>query len=400
MSSGRSALIAAVLSLNACASALAQGLPSEPVTFASGHVVLGGDVGIAIAPHDPGFFNYGSYEHNTLREFRIGVSAEVRATDRVSFLAQVRSENFDDVTPFGAYFRIRPFPRKRFDIQVGRIPPTFGRASRLTYARDNPLIGQPLVYQYLTSLRPDALPASADELLTMRGRGWLSSYTVGNLTPHAGVPLAAAFSWDTGIQATTGWRAVTVTGAVTNGTISNPRVRDDNNGKQVVMRVTLRAAPALELGTSFARGSFVSRSALHGVELDDGNSYVQQAYGVDAEYGRGHLLTRAEVVASDWMVPLAGSRIPLKALGGALEMRYALFPGMYVAGRVEHLTFNSIQGSSSYRPWDAPVTRIELGGGYYLRRNLVARVSWQANERDTTRVSSARFFAAQLLFWL
>ena len=36
----------------------------------------------------------------------------------------------------------------------------------------------PLGYQYLTSLRYDALPASADELLNMRGRGWLSSFSI------------------------------------------------------------------------------------------------------------------------------------------------------------------------------------------------------------------------------
>ena len=54
------------------------------------------------------------------------------------------------------------------------MPPTFGAFARRTYATDNPLIGYPLAYQYLTSLRPDALPANADELLRMRGRGWLS----------------------------------------------------------------------------------------------------------------------------------------------------------------------------------------------------------------------------------
>jgi hypothetical protein len=38
------------------------------------------------------------------------------------------------------------------------------------------LIGYPLAYQYLTSLRADSLPLNANELIAMRGRGWLSSY--------------------------------------------------------------------------------------------------------------------------------------------------------------------------------------------------------------------------------
>ena len=41
---------------------------------------------------------------------------------------------------------------------------TFGAFARRTYANDNPLIGYPLAYQYLTSLRPDAVPATADAL--------------------------------------------------------------------------------------------------------------------------------------------------------------------------------------------------------------------------------------------
>ena len=107
-----------------------------------GRVVLGGDVAVTIAPSDPGFFNYGSYEHSYAA--RVPYRPERRRFARptgVSLLAEVRSENLDDVTPFALYVRIRPFTTRRFDIQVGRIPPTFGRASRLPYARDNPLIG-------------------------------------------------------------------------------------------------------------------------------------------------------------------------------------------------------------------------------------------------------------------
>ena len=48
-------------------------------------------------------------------------------------------------------------------------PPSFGAFGRRAYNADNPLIGYPLAYQYLTSLRADAIPATADDLLRMRG---------------------------------------------------------------------------------------------------------------------------------------------------------------------------------------------------------------------------------------
>ena len=37
------------------------------------------------------------------------------------------------------------------------MPPTFGAFARRTYANDNPLIGYPLAYQYMTTMRADAL---------------------------------------------------------------------------------------------------------------------------------------------------------------------------------------------------------------------------------------------------
>ena len=50
------------------------------------------------------------------------------------------------VRPYALYLRIRPWLNRDFDIQVGRVPPTFGAFARRTYANDNPLIGYPLAY--------------------------------------------------------------------------------------------------------------------------------------------------------------------------------------------------------------------------------------------------------------
>src|SRR4051812_23894868 len=142
------AVIAAWLVL--AGSAAGQALPSEPVTVAGGRVVLGGDAAVTAAPADPGFFNYTDYDHNTLREVRFGLTASVRASSRLTFLGELRSENFNHVSPFALYARVRPLPARRLDVQIGRIPPTFGAFTRRAYASDNFLIGYPLAYQYLT----------------------------------------------------------------------------------------------------------------------------------------------------------------------------------------------------------------------------------------------------------
>jgi hypothetical protein len=383
------------------ASASAQSLPAEAVSIGDGRVVLGSEVSGTFGSRDPGFFNYSDYEHSALREFRASLSVLVRATERVSVLGEIRSDNLESPEAYALYARIRPFPGHRLDVQIGRIPPTFGTYSRLIYGHDNPLIGYPLAYQYLTSLRADAIPASVDELLRMRGRGWLASYSLGDTTPARGVPLASSLTWDTGVQVTSGWKAIDVTGAVTNGTASHPLVTDDNHGKQVAARLTMRLSPALVVGTSFARGAFVSRHALSAAGLADTGEFNQRAQGVDASYQAGHLVVRGEVIGTAWRLPLAGatSGLDLKAAALSAEAKYAFLPGAYAAIRIERLTFNQVTASRRTSAWDVPVDRVEVGGGYYLQRNLVARVSLQFNQRSGGRVTSSRLAAAQLLFW-
>ncbi len=204
------------------APAHAQTLPATPIVFGDGRVTLGGDVTWSIGPDDPGFFNYTDYAHSALRMLRLAVMASVKAGDHVALLAEVRSENGGQPEPYGLYLRIRPWTARAFDIQIGRVPPTFGAFPRRAYAADNPLIGYPLAYQYLTSIRSDALPISTDELVRMRGRGWLSNFSVGNLAEDRGVPLANAFRWDTGVQVHAGNDVIDATGSLTVGNPVQP----------------------------------------------------------------------------------------------------------------------------------------------------------------------------------
>ena len=143
---------ATALALLAATSAAAQTIPSEPITFGEGRVVLSGDASVSVSPKDEGFFNYSDYEQTTLRQFSVGMAGLFRLSERLSLLGELRSDNLEYVTALALYARIRPIPDKQLDIQIGRIPPTFGSFSRRGYGHDNPLIGIPLAYQYLTML--------------------------------------------------------------------------------------------------------------------------------------------------------------------------------------------------------------------------------------------------------
>ena len=94
-----------------------------------------------------------------------------------------------------------------------------------------------------------------------------------------------------------------------------------------------------------------------------------------------------------------GAPTTLRAAATSLEGRYTLAPGWYAAARFERLGFNRIASPTAADECDAPVTRVEIGGGYYVQRNLIARASLQINRRDGGRVVRSQLPAVQLLFW-
>lgn len=400
-----------VLLLIACAppaGARAQPLPSGPITAAHGTVTVGGEATVTVGSRDDiAFFNYTDYEHNALRMLRLALSGMWRPTRRLAFLTELRSEDAQRVIPYALYVRVRPWVDRGFDIQAGRIPPVFGAFARRSYGADNPLIGYPLAYQYLTSLRPDAVPFTADDLLAMRARGWRANYQVGVTAPGPGVPLVSAYRWDTGVQAHATAGRVEGAIAFTAGTLSNPRVDDDNRGRQVSARVAWKPVVGLVLGASAARGQFLTTTLEDGLAaVMSRQAHPQRALGLDAEYSRDYWIVRGELIESRWTLPgLAPPLIgaPLWARAGFVETRYRFTPRLFAAARADRLTFSRIRGQRRFAgqptPWDAPVTRIEAGGGVYLQRNLTLRVVAQRNWRDAGLVRSRTFVSGQLSFW-
>lgn len=395
-------LLALALLLTSAASLRAQVLPTEPITAANGRVVVGAEVSATFASEDPGFFNYTDYEYSALRNVRIGITAELRASRRLQLLGELRVDHGDRVQPFALYVRLRPWPERRFDIQAGRIPSTFGALGRGSYGTANLLIGTPLAYQYLTSLRPDTLPAVAEDVFRMRGRGWLSSFPIGTATPDRGLPIINTVRADTGLQVHGVNGIFEWTGAITTGTLSNPRVRDDNDGRQLVGRVVARPYPALAIGSSISRGAYINEDVedvVASIRAEDG---IQRAVGVDAEFSYDRFLARGEVILSRWTLPYALGDSPERDLGARatmVEARYRLAPGVQIAARAERLDFSTLQTETTADTWDAPVARFELGGSYSIIRNVIVKASWQRNVRDGGRVTKDNLFATQVVYW-
>lgn len=393
---GATLLFAATAAAAAPAAARAQAWPGGPLVAdlgGAGRIVAGGEVSAVAGRRDPdAFFNYTGYEHNVLRMVRIALAARWQPIERAALLADVRSENFETPRLYALYARVRPLAGVPLDVQAGRIPPVFGRFARQAYAADNPLVGYPLAYQYLTSLRSDAVPSASEDLVRMRGRGWRASYPIGNRAPAPGVPLVSAFRYDTGVQARYAPGAFEIAAAVTRGSLAEPG--GDGEGLQVAARAAVTPVAGLVAGVSAARGTW-----LHGdvIPQGDDSAYTQRAIGADLEYSRDHWLVRGELIASQWRLPFLGT--PVTARSGFVEARWRVRPRWFVAGRADRLTFSTLAAGGIETTWDAPVTRVEAGAGWYFQRNLVAKIAAQHNWRDGGRVRERTFVAAQLLFW-
>jgi hypothetical protein len=391
-----------VLVTGTALSANAQILPEEPISMIGGHLVVGAEATATVAPEDPGFFNYTSYEFSALRNVRLGVSAEFRANDRVQVLGEVRLDQGRLLEAYGLFVRVRPFATRRFDIQAGRIPPTFGAMSRTAYGSSNMLIGQPLAYQYLTSLRPDALPATPDDLLRMRGRGWLANFPIGNLAAGPGLPIVNTSRWDTGVQAHAITGIVDWTGSITAGSLSDPRLRDNNTGRQLAGRAVARPVAAVAIGASVSRGDWVNGALEDQLAFESDDRARQVAIGGDAEYSAGPFLVRGEAIRSTWSMPKFGSMQlaePLVVISSLIEGRFKIAPGLYVAMRGDRLDFSKIPGTNGSVDWDAQTWRFETGVGYSLTRSVLLKGAWQKNGRDGGRIRKDSFFAGQVMYW-
>ena len=337
------------------------------------------------------------YRENIMKLLRVSLLFSFRASDRVGLYVNITSENLDTPHLYGAFVRLAPLTENKLWIQAGKIPQPFGAFPERWYPFANPLIGTPFMYSYVTSLRPDNIPAGPDDLLSQRGNGLSPQFRGGGNTLRVpGVPMIEIFKWAAGGVGFGSVGQFEWLAGATSGTLSHPGGVDEGDGAQVLGRARYRPSPAFNAGVSAARGRWLNdvvEGSLGDASLD---SFKQTGVGGDFNYTRGHLILYGEAAWSRWDVPNIAE--PVEALSAFLETRYRLVPGLYLAGRFDRLTFNDITSrSGESEHWEFPVTRLEIGTGYSWERHVILKLVGQFNWYDEATELNENIIAFQVV---
>lgn len=277
-----------------------------------------------------------------------------------------------------------------FNIQAGKFASPFGTFYERHRAKNNMLIGRPLMFGYSTSLRSNQTYMIPFNFNMMRGKGHAPWGMAGGEDKWwAGLSTISVAPYSSGGMIYGSFKMLEYRVALVNSSLSNPQDPfEGNDNLSYVGRVGLRPFIGVRIGASYALGAYMDKNLEDNNFLPAGkdtNDFKQQAIGVDAEYSIGDLDIYGEFAWNSWEVPFIGLGTveKIKNTTYYIESKYTFIPGLFGAIRFSGVNFGNItspqMGTTS---WDYDVTRTEIGLGYHYNKNILIKTSYQFNNSD------------------
>lgn len=331
----------------------------------------------------------------SIHRFQLFVNALV--DDQISFTAKLQNnvifgEKLKEVEIQLAYITFRGLFGEDINISAGRILTPFGLFPKRQLSRENPLIGNPLYFQYQLKVspslgyRPDLVPGDVyGGLSTM----YLGGYNTG--VEVFGSALDGLLDYDV---------------AMMNAPMSIV-ISDINTTGDFSYQGRLGFQPFMFLGFGFSGnyGRFMDKN-LGGYrpviadstqkDFDENlDRYKQVAWGTDLTLSWAYYTVVAEYIHNRWSSPFIrtdiypyvsglrkGEELNLVNREFLVDARVDIpfLVGLYVAGRFNVLTFGDIEdprNRSFSKAWDNRVRRYAAGAGYKLARTVVLKVGYE-----------------------
>lgn len=324
--------------------------------------------------------------HHPFLNPRLSWFVDFAIGDRLTLFFQAREDRGFDPNNSGRQIRLdEAFARWTeggdawgASLQAGKFATPIGNFVPRHDAMKNPLVRAPMVYDHITTIGDAKAPAGNPAQI---GRRDLDDKRADWLTMIWG-PV-----YHTGAMVFGNAGPVDLRLALTNAAPAErpyewgPKT-DDAGNLAWSGRVGVNPFLGFKAGLNYAAGPYLrSRAAPTlpaGRHRDD---YPQRLAGVDLEYSVGHLELFSEVYWSEWEAPhISGD---LRSLGYYVEAKYALFPGFFAAARWNQMTFGAIRDAAGEQtPWDRNAWRAELGVGYFIHVNLLAKAQYELNHTN------------------
>lgn len=366
-------------------------------------VGVGGVVDVAYSVGNSPGLNANTLGDNNFNPIRALTNVQFQQGDRlradVEVLFDDRAE--DRVRLQGAFVTFFNLPDERFNIMAGKIPNLFGNFARREFSDVNPLIGQPLMRQYRTSLDWVRLWDNRGQLILKKRRQEFGGQLPRNVLRGA-TPVVYDARWDVGVEIFGTLSSFDYQLAVTDGSISNPDAGAENDGKQFLGRLGWTAGPGFKIGFSSALNSYLSRPTTledQQVVLESGKDvgdYKQTAFGADIEASYRYLIVFGEVVYSEWDAAVDKGRLSL--ISYYADAKYKIHPRMYLAVRYDAMIFSKIENPQGIKEtWDYNVQRVEGGIGFRVTRGATLKFVGQATKFDkSSGIKMRKLGACQL----
>lgn len=321
----------------------------------------------------------------------ISLSAKIAATkkagaDATAVILEVANVTFSNIVEHVLNF------------SAGKILTPFGTYTRRQLSPDNPVIGTPLFFYYLTNVSPSF--------------GYLDSATLPIAQASYGGRLSAIYygGYYTGVEA---FGSIADDFFFYDLALMNAPLSSANSGvnldDQLGLHGRVSIHPAIwgTVGVSYATGSFLESGPLN-ASLGSIGSYGQHTVGVDLNLNYLYYELNAEYIINEFRSPyivyntspppfyvsgLVGQKLNLSSKEILIDLKIdaPFYPGLYLAGRYNAVTFATITDphttSSTFGsaiPWDHDVQRFEVALGYKVARGVLIKLGYQWTKVDIT----------------
>jgi hypothetical protein len=362
------------------------------------NVGVGGVVDVAHAEGKTAL-NANTLGDNNFNNIRALINFQFQHKDKIRADVEVLFDDAsrDRVRLQGAFVTLFNLPNESINLMVGKIPNLFGNFAKREFSDINPLIGQPLMRQYRTSLDWNNIWNNREQLILkqrrLENRGALPYAVLKGATPTV-----YDARWDFGVELFGSASILEYQLGVTEGSISNPEA-NENKGKQFLGRIGIDPSPGLKIGFSAAVNPYLSAADPQRLlEAGKGkDQYRQKAFGADLEASYRYVIVFSEFVRSQWDAAVREGK--LSNWSWYVDAKYKILPQFYVAARFDMMNFSKITNPSNGQKetWDFNVKRYEGGLGFRITAEATLKVTeqWTMFEKNSG-IRTVRLTAMQL----